>query len=52
MYVLMVEHCSGNAEVMGSNPFEVANVFLEGEFAIAKIEITTATIMYNIILYC
>ena len=45
MYVLIVEHCSANTEVMGSNPFEVTNVFLEGYFAFALIAITTATII-------
>ena len=46
----LVEHCSANAEAMGSNNIEVPNIF-PGKFAIAKIAITTGTIKssFNIV---
>ena len=40
----LVEHCSANVEATGSNPVEVPKSF-SGQFAIALIVITTATII-------
>ena len=31
----LVEHCSANAEDMGSNPIEVPKLFFSGQFAVA-----------------
>ena len=33
----LVEHCSANAEAMGSNPVEALNFFFGLKFAIAKL---------------
>ena len=40
----LVEHCSANAEAIGSNPVEVPK-FFSGHFAIVEIAITIMTII-------
>ena len=42
----MVEHCSVNAEAMGSNPVEVLKIYLGLLFAFAQIAITAAMITF------
>ena len=41
----LVEHCSANAEAMGSNPVEALQLFFSAEFAIVKIAIITAMVV-------
>ena len=43
----LVEHCSANAEAMGSNPVEALNFFFGLKFAIAQIAITTAMVKFS-----
>ena len=48
----LVEHCSANAEAMGSNPVEALKFFFFGlKFAIANIAIITAMVKSSFHLY-